>query len=127
MMAYTPQATCGFLACEKVAGGDGAMSGDAELFVKAAKGGEDWSLKMSNQSRLRGMAITPECVYVAGLLPSGERKQLDHVVQAYSLADGRLLSEAKIGGPPVHDGLAIAEGKVYVSLQDGRLICLGEK
>jgi outer membrane protein assembly factor BamB len=127
MMAYHPQATCGFLACESVAGSDGKMSGDAKLFVRSAKGREDWSLKMPNKARLRGMAITPDRAYVAGLLPAQNGKSLDYVVQAYSLADGSLLNETKIGSQPVHDGLAIADGRVYVSLQDGRLICLGEK
>jgi outer membrane protein assembly factor BamB len=127
MLAYHPQATCGFLACESVAGSDGKMSGDARLFVKAAQGGKDWSLNMPNQARLRGMAITPHRAYVAGLLPADQGKRLENVVQAYALADGTLQAETKIGGAPVHDGLAISGGRVYVSLQDGRLLCLGEQ
>jgi outer membrane protein assembly factor BamB len=127
MLAYHPQATCGFLACESVAGSDGKMSGDATLFVKAAQGGKDWSLKMPNQARLRGMALTPDRAYVAGLLPADKGKRLENVVQAYSLADGALLAETKIGDTPVHDGLAVSGGRVYVSLQDGRLLCLGDK
>jgi len=126
MIAFHRQATSGFLACESVSSSDGKMSGDAELFVKDAQDGQDWSVTMPNQSRLRAMAITPERVYVAGLLPVDKGKPLDHVVQAYALADGKLLAQTPIGGAPVHDGLAIAGGRVYVSLQDGRLLCLGE-
>ena len=103
------------------------MSGDAELSVRNAKGREAWTLKMPNKARLRGMAVTPERVYVAGLLPAGKGKELKYLVQAYSLEKGRLLEEAEIHGQPVHDGLAVADGRVYVSLQNGRLLCLGEK
>jgi hypothetical protein len=103
------------------------MSGDATLFVRAAQGGKDWSLKMPNEARLRGMAITPDRAYVAGLLPADKAKRLENVVQAYALVDGTLLAETEIGGTPVHDGLAISGGRVYVSLQDGRLLCLGDK
>jgi outer membrane protein assembly factor BamB len=127
MMAYHADATCGFLACESVAGGDGKMSGDAKLYVRNAKGREAWEREMPNDARLRGMAITTDRAYVAGLLPVERGNDLEYVVQAYSLDAGKLLSEREIGSPPVHDGLAIADGRVYVSLQDGRLLCLGEK
>ncbi|MEQ8787550.1 MAG: PQQ-binding-like beta-propeller repeat protein [Pirellulaceae bacterium] len=128
MLAYHQDATCGFLACSRVAGGDGAMSGDAQLFVKAEGGGKDWALKMPHESRLRGMAVTPRRTYVAGLLPDADdEKQLRRLVRSYVLADGRLAAEAEIDGVPVHDGLAIAGHRVYVCTQQGRLICLGEK
>jgi outer membrane protein assembly factor BamB len=127
MLAYHPQATCGFLASESVAGSDGKLSGDARLFVEVAKGGKGWTLRMPNTARLRAMALAPETAYVAGLLPAGGGKQLEYVAQAYALADGKLLAETKIGGAPVHDGLGLAGGRVYVSMQDGRLLCLGDK
>lgn len=126
IIAFHPEATSGFLACESVAGGDGKMSGDAELFVKATQGDQDWSLRMTNKSRLRGMAITRERVYVAGLLPVGGSGDLQYLAQVYSLADGTLLSEAELPGRPVHDGLALSGRRLYLALDEGRLVCLGE-
>jgi outer membrane protein assembly factor BamB len=127
MIAFHESATCGFLACSSVAGGDGKMSGDAVLFVKAEGKGQDWSLKMPLDVRLRGMAITPERGYVAGLLPERDGKRTTNLVRAYALADGKLLAEAPLEGAPVHDGLAVAGERVYVATQQGRLICLGSK
>jgi outer membrane protein assembly factor BamB len=129
MIAFHEQATCGFLACKSVAGGDGTMSGDAVLFVEAeGKGdGKNWSLKMPLGAHLRGMALTPERSYVAGRLPAEDGKSFANVVRSYALADGKLLAEAELSGTPVHDGLAIAGGRVYVCTQDGRLICFGDK
>lgn len=124
--AFHRQATSGFLACESVSSHDGTMSGDAKLFVKASQGDADWAMNMTNESRLRGMAITPETVYVAGLLPSGGEGDLEFLAQAYSLADGTLQAEAALSAQPVHDGLAISGERIYVSLDNGRLVCLGK-
>jgi len=45
---------------------------------------------------------------------------------AFALADGRRLAERDLPAP-VWDGLAAAHGRLYVSTQDGSLICLGKK
>jgi outer membrane protein assembly factor BamB len=127
MIAFHETATCGFLACSSVAGGDGKMSGDAVLFVEGEGKGKGWSIKLPLDVRLRGMAVTPERSYVAGLLPEGNGKQTANVVRAYGLADGKLLAESPLAGAPVHDGVAVAGDKVYVCTQQGQLICLGEK
>ena len=39
-------------------------------------------------------------------------------------ANGKKLDELALPAPPVHDGMAAAEGRVYVSLGDGSLVCL---
>ena len=127
IMAFHEKATCGFLACEKVDTNHGTMFGDAALFAKPGTEGKEWSITMTHDVRLRGIALTADRAYVAGLLPTAKNEELDYMVQSYSLADGRLLAEAKIGGSPVHDGVAIAGGRVYISMQDGRLLCFGEK
>ena len=44
---------------------------------------------------------------------------------AVSAADGKKLSELKLGSMPVFDGLAAARGKLYMTTTDGKLICLG--
>ena len=38
--------------------------------------------------------------------------------------NGRVVQELPLPGPTAYDGLAIADGKLFVSLQDGRLLCL---
>ncbi len=39
--------------------------------------------------------------------------------------DGKKLKEGRLPGDPVYDGLAIAYGRLYASLKDGQVVCLG--
>jgi len=43
-----------------------------------------------------------------------------------STTDGKKIAEHPLPVPAVYEGLALAGGRVYVSLQDGRLACLGD-
>jgi len=38
--------------------------------------------------------------------------------------DGQKLAEHKLDSPPIFDGLSVAGGRLYVSTQDGRLLCM---
>jgi len=53
--------------------------------------------------------------------------ELPNVVGIYSLADGRVLSECPVREPFVHDCLAVAGERLYVSTQEGKVICMGER
>ncbi|MEF8787847.1 MAG: PQQ-binding-like beta-propeller repeat protein, partial [Planctomycetota bacterium] len=44
-----------------------------------------------------------------------------------STEDGETRSELQLPAPPVLDGIAVSAGRIYVSTQDGRLLCLGEE
>jgi len=46
---------------------------------------------------------------------------------AVSIEDGKTLSEIKIDSPPVWDGLAAANGRLYVSQANGEVVCLTPK
>ena len=50
----------------------------------------------------------------------GGRGALLHVVSA---EDGRKLHELKLDGCPVFDGMAAAEGKLFISMMDGSVVC----
>ena len=43
----------------------------------------------------------------------------------FSAADGKKVSATKLESPPVPDGLAAARGKMFVSLKNGKVLCLG--
>jgi len=49
------------------------------------------------------------------------------VLLAVSTADGKTLTELTFDGGPVTDGIAIADGCVYVTTNDGRMHCFGAK
>jgi hypothetical protein len=46
---------------------------------------------------------------------------------AFAAEDGRQLSELQLPSPPVWDGLAAANGKLYLTLMDGKVLCLAAK
>jgi hypothetical protein len=43
---------------------------------------------------------------------------------AVSPADGEVLQEVELSAPPVWDGMAAAEGQVFICLDDGAVVCL---
>ena len=42
-------------------------------------------------------------------------------------ADGKKLSELSLGSPPVWDGMALANGRLYVATRAGQVLCLAGK
>ncbi len=127
MLTFNKRATCGYMACGKISTGNGEMSGNAVLFAKLAAG-KDWLVKMPNTARMRGMVLAGDRLYVAGVLYEDETgKGANSGVRVYDLGSGERLAEHAIEGGLVHDCLAVAGGRLYVSTQDGRVICLGAK
>ncbi|MHC4250665.1 MAG: outer membrane protein assembly factor BamB family protein [Planctomycetota bacterium] len=57
---------------------------------------------------------------------AGARDDLRPVLRAYAAKSGKRVSETTLGSAPVFDGLAAAYGDVFVSLENGKLVCLGE-
>ncbi|MHC4250464.1 MAG: outer membrane protein assembly factor BamB family protein, partial [Planctomycetota bacterium] len=47
------------------------------------------------------------------------------VLISVSAVDGKVLSETKLASPPVFDGMIAASGRLYVSLEEGSLVCMG--
>ena len=45
------------------------------------------------------------------------------LLQVVSAQDGRKLNELMLDGCPVFDGLAAAEGKLFISMMDGKVVC----
>jgi hypothetical protein len=49
------------------------------------------------------------------------------LLHAMSAADGSKAAELKLPSPPIWDGLAAANGRLYVATMDGRVLCMGKK
>jgi len=49
------------------------------------------------------------------------------VLWTVSAADGQQLSELRLDSPPVFDGMAAANGKLYLVAVDGSVVCFGGK
>jgi hypothetical protein len=83
--------------------------------------------------RVRAMVKTKDCVFVAG--PPDELDPADPYAAlegrrgarlvAVAAKDGLTLASHDLEVPPVFDGLIAAQQRLFVSLQDGSLLCLG--
>ncbi|MHC4249204.1 MAG: outer membrane protein assembly factor BamB family protein [Planctomycetota bacterium] len=95
-----------------------------------------WSTPGDLQARgmlLQSGEETSARLYIVGAkgdwrtsLDAHEGKQ-GSVLRVVSVKDGKTLHEQPLPGLPVFDGLSAARGRLYVSLTDGRVLCLGEE
>ncbi len=125
LLVFNKNWTCGFKGPSKVSGSDGSISGDCELYAKPNAGQGGWSTKLPLGTLVKSMVLTDEKLFVAGRLNGFDPKS--NAVRAYTVADGKQSAEYSIGSPVIHECLSVAGDKLYVSTQDGRLICLGDK
>jgi hypothetical protein len=44
---------------------------------------------------------------------------------ACTASDGKRVAEYKLPAPPVWDGMAAADGRLYIGTSDGGIICMG--
>ena len=90
-----------------------------------------WTLEIPWQ--IRAMVMADTHLFVAGWRDSvkvfGDNSGADAetVLQCLSVTDGQKLSECSLDARPVFDGMAVAYGRLYLTLQDGSVRCLGVK
>jgi hypothetical protein len=85
--------------------------------------------------RVRAMVKTKDCLFVAG--PPDELDPADPYAAlegrrgarlvAVAAKDGVTLASHDLEVPPVFDGLIAARQQLFISLQDGSLLCLGSE
>jgi hypothetical protein len=100
--AYTPPAKC-------------PTGGGREWNAFQVLGGfsKKWSGPLA---KIEALAATEKALYVAD--KSGE-------VTILSSADGKKQASLKLSASPVWDGMAVAYGRLYISLENGHVACLG--
>jgi len=95
-----------------------------------------WSIDMPVQVRSLNLvgdtlfaAGWPDAVTILGEAEPGtpERDLQDPKLWAISAADGSMKTEYDLTSLPVFDGAAAAYGRLFLPLQDGSVICFGEK
>jgi len=80
------------------------------------------------------MVLAGNNLFVAGLPDTLDPKdplaalegRMGGVLWTVSTTDGKKLSELKLDAPPVFDGVIAAGGRLFVSLTDGRVMCMGK-
>ena len=103
--------------------------GPYRLFAAPRKeGGPAWSVPVPVQ--VRAMLRAGNRLFLAGApAQDGERSGLPRqsdtgVLLAVSTADGSVQSQLALDRPPVFDGLAAAEGRLFLAQEGGRVVCL---
>jgi outer membrane protein assembly factor BamB len=88
-----------------------------------------WTVELPKADRsmpprhVLAMALTGNVLWVAGRI--GREREAGHLLRAYAAGNGRQLREIQLPSPPVNDGIAAAQGRLYVSCTNGTLLCYG--
>ncbi|HUU92410.1 MAG TPA: PQQ-binding-like beta-propeller repeat protein [Phycisphaerae bacterium] len=131
--------------------GDGAAPPTAETKAAAPKtrrstkgngkpgasAGKNYEWATSGDIQVRGMVLAGEGkdkrLIVTGakgdwvVSHEAYEGKMGNLVRVISIADGKTIAEHNLPGLPVFDGMSAAEGRLYVPLEDGSVICLGGK
>ena len=113
--------------------GNGRSGRNAYSDVPVRAGTELWSRNIPLTGK--AMALAEDVLFVAGTpvaFPSDDlakayEGRMGGVLWAASAATGEKLAEYKLDAPPAWDGMAVANGRLYISLQDGRVMCMSGK
>jgi hypothetical protein len=90
-----------------------------------------WNRKALVQ--FRAMVLAGDALFAAGwkdsvrIFEKNPHREHDSVLAVMSANDGEVLREYSLETEPVFDGMAAAYGKLYLSLKDGSVVCLGVK
>ena len=96
--------------------------------MKPAKVTYPWSREIPVV--VRAMVLAGETLFAAGVpMPGSAEPDLDSArspgtLIAVSASSGRDVSTCKLEAQPVFDGMAAANGRLYVALRNGKIVCL---
>lgn len=104
------------------------QDGAYRLFaLNSEDGTERWTKRLAIQ--VRAMVLADKVLFVAGPLVDTIERNEDQqaMLIAFSASDGTELAKYRLGSPPIFDGMAAANGRLYLSMENGRLLCMEGK
>ena len=99
---------------------------DAAYRLFAVKRGEAkarWTAAVPIQ--VKAMVLADKVLFAAG--PAKRAGDRSALLLALSAADGRELARHPLDSPPVLDGMAAANGRLYLACENGRVLCMGKE
>ncbi len=84
-----------------------------------------WRLIMPRDAQVEAMALSGNALLLAGRVCDPKSDAPHGFLWRVSPEDGKQQAEYPLDSPPAYDGLAVAGERVYVSLEDGHVICFG--
>jgi len=117
----------------KAAAATGAATKPAKKKGGSSQASERWSANISLTGK--AIALAGDQLYVAGTpvafpkddLAAAYEGRMGGVLWVASADSGKKLVEIKLDAPPSWDGMAVAQGRLFVVLQDGSIRCFAAK
>ena len=96
------------------------------------KAAEQWTKRVALRVRAMVLADSPlggKVLFVAGPADAGNGKEerdedQGALLMAISASDGTELAKYRLDSVPVFDGMAAANGRLYLSLENGQVFCM---
>jgi len=103
------------------------QDGAYRLFaVRRGEGTEQWTKPVTIQ--VRAMVLADKVLFVAGPNagngPVGRDENQGALLMAISASDGTELARYQLDSSPIFDGMAAANGRLYLSLENGHVFCM---
>jgi outer membrane protein assembly factor BamB len=82
--------------------------------------------------QVRSMVLADKILFVAGPVldmngePQGQTGNVKNILLALSASDGTELAKYELDAAPIFDGMAVAYGRLYISMMDGSLVCMAK-
>ena len=77
-------------------------------------------------AQVEALALAGPAVVCAGSVPGAEAGKTAGFLWIVNASDGKKKAEAVLDSAPVCDGLAVTPGRIFVTLRNGELACLGQ-
>ena len=97
--------------------------GPYRLFAVTREEGEaKWAAAVP--IRIRAMLVAGDILFAAGPPVEGSEESAA-ILMAVSTTNGTVLAKQALRGAVQFDGMAAADGRLYIAMEDGHLVCLG--
>ena len=114
-------------------------AGGYTLFGARGKADKPWTVKVPEGTWMKavllaglrsgtggaGRKLPGDAAFFACQSDLGDKTKGE--LRVHAAVDGKELNTVRLGAAPIFDGLAAAEGRLYVSTQAGTVICLGAR
>jgi outer membrane protein assembly factor BamB len=84
--------------------------------------------------QVRAMVLAGEILFAAGPIltdpddaPQAPAENRESLLLAISASDGTELAQYRLDSAPIFDGMAAAFGRLYISMMDGSVLCMGRE
>jgi len=94
-----------------------------EIVCSLGKGKRLWSVSAAGESQQKALLVTPDTVFVAAVANASDLGKGE--VWIYDADTGESVGKVSLTGAPAFEGIAAAAGRLFVTTQDGAIICLG--